>query len=258
MKGNTTLNITSFVQEQYQLLFIWNTFYENFSYMKLAWNDHASWMLQTKSIFHIFSQAPLFRNQDILHWLTVRSFPNQTTAIAPEQSTALSLNCFSLSAKAGCRYDCHATVHLKDIGIPCQIHSRAASQYSYHSLQTVFVSSIYVYLQWTVTVYCQSDKCSVQVHKYMKEYARAEGVPAGFGVDLESASDLSRGIGVSETAECWEKVQRTSARPHVDLVPSGNGTGTCLTRADTWWQGTCLRSLVCTHFCGSFLTFLWP
>ena len=58
-------------------------------------------------------------------------------------------------------------------------------------------------------------------------------VSAGFGVDSESASDLSRGIGVSETAVCWEKVQRTSARPHVDLVPGGNGTGTRLMRADT-------------------------
>ncbi len=67
----------------------------------------------------------------------------------------------------------------------------------------------------------------------MKEYARAEGVLAGFGVDLELASDLFRGIGVSETAECWEKVQRTSAKPHVDLVPGRNGTGTRLTRADT-------------------------
>jgi hypothetical protein len=66
----------------------------------------------------------------------------------------------------------------------------------------------------------------------MKEYARAEGVLAGFGVDSESALDLSHGIGVSETAECWEKVQRTSVRPHVDLVPSGNETGTRLTRAD--------------------------
>ncbi len=60
-----------------------------------------------------------------------------------------------------------------------------------------------------------------------------EGVLAGFGVDLESASDLSCGIGVSEMVECWEKVQRTSARPHVDLVPGGNGTGTRLKRADT-------------------------
>ncbi len=59
----------------------------------------------------------------------------------------------------------------------------------------------------------------------MKEYARAEGVSAGFGVNLESVSDLSHGIGVSETAECWEKVHCTSARPHIDLVPGGNGTG---------------------------------
>ncbi len=66
-----------------------------------------------------------------------------------------------------------------------------------------------------------------------KEHAQAEGVSAGSGVDLESASDLSRGIGVSEMAECWEKVQRTSAGPHVDLVPGGNRTGTRLTCADT-------------------------
>jgi hypothetical protein len=66
----------------------------------------------------------------------------------------------------------------------------------------------------------------------LKEYARVEGVLAGFGVDLESASDLSRGIGVSEMAECWEKVQRTSVRPHVDLVLGRNGTGTRLMRAD--------------------------
>ncbi len=54
-----------------------------------------------------------------------------------------------------------------------------------------------------------------------------------FGVDLELASDLSRRIGVSETAEYWEKVQRTSPRPHIDLVPGENGTGTRLTGADT-------------------------
>jgi hypothetical protein len=40
----------------------------------------------------------------------------------------------------------------------------------------------------------------------LKEYAQAEGVSAGFGIDLESVSDLFHGIGVSETAECWEKV----------------------------------------------------
>jgi hypothetical protein len=66
----------------------------------------------------------------------------------------------------------------------------------------------------------------------LKEYAQAEGVLAGFGVDSELASDLSHEIGVSETAECWKKVQRASARPHVDLVPGGNGTGTRLMRAD--------------------------
>jgi hypothetical protein len=66
----------------------------------------------------------------------------------------------------------------------------------------------------------------------LTEYAQAEGVLAGFGVDLESASDLSCGIGVSETVECWEKVQRTSARSHVDLVLGGSGTGTRLTCAD--------------------------
>ncbi len=54
-----------------------------------------------------------------------------------------------------------------------------------------------------------------------------------FGVDLESASDLPHRIGVSETVEYWEKIQHTSARPHVDLVPGGNGTGTRLMRADT-------------------------
>jgi hypothetical protein len=71
----------------------------------------------------------------------------------------------------------------------------------------------------------------LQLMEKMKEYARMEEVSARFGVDLELASDLSCGIGVSETAECCEKVQRTSARPHVDLVPGGNGTGTRLARA---------------------------
>jgi hypothetical protein len=76
---------------------------------------------------------------------------------------------------------------------------------------------------------------SVQQYHFddVKEYARAEEVSAGFGVDLESVSDLSRGIGVSEMGECLEKVQHTSMRPHVDLVPGGNGPGTRLTRADT-------------------------
>jgi hypothetical protein len=78
----------------------------------------------------------------------------------------------------------------------------------------------------------------------LKEYARAKEVSAKFRVDLVSASDLSRGIRVSETVEYWEKVQRTFKGPYVDLVPGENGTGTCLTRADTGLGGTWLRSLV--------------
>ncbi len=90
----------------------------------------------------------------------------------------------------------------------------------------------------------------------LKEYARAEEVSAGFGVDLVSASDLSRRVGVSEMAEYLEKVQRTSAGPYVDLVPGKNGTGTCLMRADMRLGGTWLRSSVFTHFCGFSLTLL--
>jgi hypothetical protein len=66
----------------------------------------------------------------------------------------------------------------------------------------------------------------------MKEYARAEGVLSELGVASESAIDLSRGNGVSETVEYCEKVPRTSARPHIDLVPGGNGTSTRLMHAD--------------------------
>ncbi len=67
----------------------------------------------------------------------------------------------------------------------------------------------------------------------LKEYARVEGVSAKLGVALESVKDLSCENRVSETADYCEKVLRTSARPHVDLVPGGNGTGTCLMHADT-------------------------
>jgi hypothetical protein len=67
----------------------------------------------------------------------------------------------------------------------------------------------------------------------VKEYARAEGVSAKLRVALELAMGLSCGNKVSETAEYCEKVLRTSARPHVDLVPGGNGTGTRLMHADT-------------------------
>ncbi len=88
----------------------------------------------------------------------------------------------------------------------------------------------------------------------LKEYAQAEEVLARFGVDLKSVSNLSRGIGVSETTEYLEKVQSTSTRPHVDLIPGRNGTGTRLMRADTQRQETWLRSLVSTHFYGFSLT----
>jgi hypothetical protein len=67
----------------------------------------------------------------------------------------------------------------------------------------------------------------------VKEYARAEGVLAKLGVASELVIDLSRENRVSETEEYCEKVPCTSARPHVDLIPGGNGTGTRLTRADT-------------------------
>jgi hypothetical protein len=67
----------------------------------------------------------------------------------------------------------------------------------------------------------------------LKEYARAEGVLAELRVALELAVDLSSKNGVPETVEYCEKVPRSSARPHLDLVPGGNGTGTRLTRADT-------------------------
>jgi hypothetical protein len=67
----------------------------------------------------------------------------------------------------------------------------------------------------------------------LKEYAQAEEVSAVFEEDSVLASDLSHGIGVSEMAEYWGKVQHTSAGPYIDLVPGKNGTGTCLTHADT-------------------------
>jgi hypothetical protein len=67
----------------------------------------------------------------------------------------------------------------------------------------------------------------------LKEYARAERVSAKLGVALELAADLSRKNGVPEMADYCEKVPHNSARPHVDVVLGGNGTGTCLTSADT-------------------------
>ncbi len=67
----------------------------------------------------------------------------------------------------------------------------------------------------------------------LKEYAQAEGVSDKLEVASELAVDLSCRNGVPETAEYCEKVLRSSARPHLNLVPSGNETGMHLTRADT-------------------------
>ena len=67
----------------------------------------------------------------------------------------------------------------------------------------------------------------------LKEYAQAEGVLTELGVALELAVDLSHRNGVPETVEYCEKVPCSSARPHVDLVLGGNGTGTRLMHADT-------------------------
>jgi hypothetical protein len=67
----------------------------------------------------------------------------------------------------------------------------------------------------------------------LKEYARVEEVLAELGVALELAADLSHENRVPEMVEYCEKVSRNYARPHVDVVPDRNGTGTCLTRADT-------------------------
>ncbi len=67
----------------------------------------------------------------------------------------------------------------------------------------------------------------------MKEYAQVEGVSADLGVALELTVDLSRRNGVSEMVEYCEKVLHSSVRPHVNLVPVRNGTGTHLMRPDT-------------------------
>jgi hypothetical protein len=67
----------------------------------------------------------------------------------------------------------------------------------------------------------------------LKEYAQAEGVLAELGVALELAADLSHENGVPQMVEYYKKVLPNSARPHLDVLPGGNGTGTRLTRADT-------------------------
>ncbi len=73
----------------------------------------------------------------------------------------------------------------------------------------------------------------IRGHGLVKEYAQAEGVLAKLGVALELAVDLSCGTGVPETVEYCEKVPHSSVRPHVDLVPGGNGTGMRLMHSDT-------------------------
>jgi hypothetical protein len=67
----------------------------------------------------------------------------------------------------------------------------------------------------------------------LNEYAQVEGVSAELGVVSESVADLSCENGVPEMVEYCKKVPRNSARPHIDVIPGRNGTGTCLTRADT-------------------------
>jgi hypothetical protein len=78
-----------------------------------------------------------------------------------------------------------------------------------------------------------SPTCRQHLQLSVKEYAQAVGVSAKLGVASELAVDLSCRTGVPEMAEYSEKVPRSSARPHVDLVLGGNGTDRCLTRADT-------------------------
>jgi hypothetical protein len=75
--------------------------------------------------------------------------------------------------------------------------------------------------------------CHIRLVVVVKEYAQAEGVSAKFGVASELAVDLSCENGVPEMAKYCEKVLRNSMRPHVDLVPGGDGTGTRLTCAVT-------------------------
>ncbi len=60
-----------------------------------------------------------------------------------------------------------------------------------------------------------------------------EGISAKLGVALKLAVDLSCRNGVPEMAEYCEKVPRSSARPHIGLVPGGNGTGMHPKCADT-------------------------
>jgi hypothetical protein len=87
--------------------------------------------------------------------------------------------------------------------------------------------------QWAYKIIRLTTHVTQMTLRGLKEYAGAEGVSAELGVASESAVKLSCEDGVPETVEYCGKVLRTSARPHVDLVLGGNGTGTHLMHADT-------------------------
>jgi hypothetical protein len=109
----------------------------------------------------------------------------------------------------------------------------------YHtSSKLSFYMSHALYLHWlnvAISPYLMDYNTSKKVlySLCLKENAQAEGVSAELGVASELAADLSCENRVPEMAESCEKVPRNSMRPHVDIVPGGNGTGTCLMRADT-------------------------
>jgi hypothetical protein len=101
--------------------------------------------------------------------------------------------------------------------------------YSDHNRRQAFFHAhhqMLAYHQWL-------SYCPEEATLFLKENARVEGVSAELGVASELVVNLSRRNGVPELAEYCENVPRSSARPHVDLVPGGNGTGTRLTRVDT-------------------------
>ncbi len=62
---------------------------------------------------------------------------------------------------------------------------------------------------------------------------RAEAVWVELRVASESTADLSCKSGVPQMVEYYKKVPCNSARPHIDNVPDGIVTGTCLMGADT-------------------------
>ncbi len=102
--------------------------------------------------------------------------------------------------------------HCKDARYSCDgmaiMAHHATIKFSYVDIEHILMS--YCDEQAMTTSFFTSDREGanngriippLQGRKGLKEYAQAEGVSSGFGVDLVSASDLSHGIGVSETAE---------------------------------------------------------